>query len=95
MCIAIICFPDCDVKNFEIKLIFLIKPFFYMTKNQGKNLNILKTKRAFKVIKKNAFFLIFKELSVAKNILRPESAPLCYFYTAKRRFQTFSRFEFI
>ena len=28
MCIAIACFPGCDVRNFEIKLIFLIKPFF-------------------------------------------------------------------
>ena len=32
MCVAIICFPGCDVKGFEIKLIFLIKPFIYMTK---------------------------------------------------------------
>ena len=28
MCIAIVCKPGCDVKNFEIKPIFLIKPFF-------------------------------------------------------------------
>ena len=27
MCIAIVCFPGCDVINLEIKLIFLIKPF--------------------------------------------------------------------
>ena len=32
ICIAIICFPGCDVIDFEINLIFLIKPFFYMTK---------------------------------------------------------------
>ena len=31
MCIAIVCFPDCDEINFEINVIFLIKPFFYMT----------------------------------------------------------------
>ena len=28
MCIAIICKPVCDVMNFEVKLVFLIKPFF-------------------------------------------------------------------
>ena len=27
MCIAITCFPGCDVISFEINLIFLIKPF--------------------------------------------------------------------
>ena len=32
MCIAIICFPGCDVINFEINLSFLIKTFSYMTK---------------------------------------------------------------
>ena len=31
LCIAIVCFPGCDVINFEINLIFLIKSFFYMT----------------------------------------------------------------
>ena len=46
-----------------------------MTKTQDKNLNILRTKRAFKV-KQKAFFIIFKELSVAKNCLRPESTSL-------------------
>ena len=32
MSIVIICFPICDVVNFEINLSFLIKPFSYMTK---------------------------------------------------------------
>ena len=35
--------------SFEINLIFLIKPFFYMNKSHDKNLNILKMKRAFKM----------------------------------------------
>ena len=48
ICIAIAIESGCDVKNFEINLIFLIKSFFYMTKIQDKNLNILKTKTAFK-----------------------------------------------
>ena len=38
-CVAIVCFLGCDVMNFEINLIFLMKPFSYMTK----------TLRAFKV----------------------------------------------
>ena len=32
MCIVTVCFQDCDVINFEINLIFLIKLLFYMTK---------------------------------------------------------------
>ena len=32
VCIAIVCFPSSDAVNFEINLIFLIKPFFYKTK---------------------------------------------------------------
>ena len=28
MRIAIVCEPGCDVKNFQVNLIFLIKPFF-------------------------------------------------------------------
>ena len=28
MCIAIVCYPCCDVMDFEINLIFLTEPFF-------------------------------------------------------------------
>ena len=38
------------------------------------NLNILRTKRAFKV-KQKVFFIIFKGLSVAENNIRSEGAP--------------------
>ena len=31
MCVANVCFPGCDVINFEISLILLFKPLFYMT----------------------------------------------------------------
>ena len=41
--------PGCDVINFGINLIFLVKAFLYMTKRQDKNLNIVRTKRDFKV----------------------------------------------
>ena len=30
MCIVIVCKPGCDVLNFEVKLIFLIKPGFFL-----------------------------------------------------------------
>ena len=46
MCIAIVCYPGCDVMDSEIKLFFLIQPFF-LPKSNDKNLNILRTKRAF------------------------------------------------
>ena len=44
-------------------------------KFQTKNINILRTKRAFKVEQKS-FFVIFKMLLVAENSLKPESALL-------------------
>ena len=75
MCIAIVCIPGCDIINFEINLIFLTKPFSTWPKSQDINLNILRTKRDFKM-KKKAFFIIFKGLSVAKNCFRPESVPI-------------------
>ena len=46
-----------------------------MTKKLRQKLNILKTKRAFEV-KQKEFYITFKGLLVAKNCLRPESAPL-------------------
>ena len=50
MCIAIACKPGCDVMNFEVNLIFLIKLFFlYDQKAKTKNFGILRTKRDFKV----------------------------------------------
>ena len=76
MCIAIVCYPGCDVIKFEISLNFL--------KSQDKNLNILRTKKAFEV-KQKSFFTIFKGLSVAKNCLRTESAPSKNIPTPKKR----------
>ena len=52
-------------------------------KSQDKNINILRTKRAFKM-KWKFFFIIFKGLSVAKNCVRPESAPLTLNSTPER-----------
>ena len=64
MCMVIVCFPGCDVMNFEINLILLINILI-----------ILRKKRVLKV-KLKAFFIILKVLSVAKNFLRPVSTPL-------------------
>ena len=47
LCIAIVCFPSCDVANFEINLICQIKLFFYTGKKRKpwKNLQCLQNKR--------------------------------------------------
>ena len=47
MCIAIVCFSGCDVINFEIKLVCLIKPFFYMIKKLRKRFKYLENKKRF------------------------------------------------
>ena len=83
MCIPLVCQPGCDVINFEINLISLIKPLLYMTKNAKQKLKYLKNEKSFPVEKKT-FFIIFKGLSVAKNYLRPESAQ------SKATIETFS-----
>ena len=36
MCIAFVGYTGCDVTNFEINIIFLIKPFFYNQKVKTK-----------------------------------------------------------
>ena len=41
MCIRIACFAGCDVIIFEINLISLIKPFFYMTKSSRQKIKYL------------------------------------------------------
>ena len=61
----------CDVINFKT-LSFQSSCFYTWPKSQGKNLNNLRT--TFQV-KSKAFFVIFKGLSVARNCVRPYSAP--------------------
>ena len=56
-CIVIVCQPGCDIFNFKINLIFLIKPFF----------KHLEKKRAFKM-KQKTFFIIFEGLSLKQII---------------------------
>ena len=45
--------------NFEINIIFLIEPFSTWPQSQNKYVNILRTKKVFKV-KQKAFFIIFR-----------------------------------
>ena len=52
MCIVSVFYLVGDVINFEIYLSFMIKPFFYVTKNSKQKLKYLKTKRALKVKQK-------------------------------------------
>ena len=47
MCIAIVCFPDCDVINFEINLIFLIRLFFSLTKKSRQKFKYLENEKSF------------------------------------------------
>ena len=54
---------SCEVINFEINLIFPIIHFFISPNSQDKNLNILRTKIAFKM-KQKAFFIILKRISL-------------------------------
>ena len=49
--------------NFQVNLIFQSSRSSYIPKSRDKNLNILRTKKAFKMNKK-AFFVIFKGFSI-------------------------------
>ena len=75
MCIIMVCFPGCDVLHFEINLMFLIKPFLSMTKKSRQKFKYLKNEKSLSGEIKS-IFVIFKGLSVPKNCLRLESAPL-------------------
>ena len=44
---AVICFPDCDVINFEINLIFRIKSFFCKTKKSRQKSKYLENEKSF------------------------------------------------
>ena len=47
ICIAIVCFLDCDVINSEINLIFLIKPFFHLTRKSWQKFKYLENEKSF------------------------------------------------
>ena len=77
MCIAVIGKPGCDVMGFEVNQAIFSK----WSKSHGKNLNVLRTKRAFKMKSKTSF-IIFKGLSIkqiTQNFLEGESPTLSIF----------------
>ena len=47
VCIPIVCFPSCDVINFEINLVLLIKSLFYMNKKSKQKSKYLENKKSF------------------------------------------------
>ena len=47
ICIAIVCKPGCDVMNFEVSLIFLIKPFFLHGQKSWQKLKYLENEKNF------------------------------------------------
>ena len=49
VCIAVLRFPGFDIVNFESNLIFLIQPFFYMTKNSRQKFKFLENEKRFKM----------------------------------------------
>ena len=47
MFIAVVCFLGCEVINFEINVIFLIKPFFYIPKKSRQKTKYLENEKSF------------------------------------------------
>ena len=65
----------CKNVKFEINFIFLIKPFWYMTRKSSQKLQYLENETSFWGEIKTIFHH-FQRVSFAKNRLRPESASL-------------------
>ena len=47
ICIAVVFVPGCHVINFEINLIFPIKPFFYITEKSRQKFKYLENEKRF------------------------------------------------
>ena len=69
--------------NFEINLIFLIKPILYITR---------KSRQKFSNWSKKTFFIIFKGLLADKYCLRLESAPLLTIFAKRSIFDIWQGF---
>ena len=81
ICVEVIVYLSlCNLHDCTFNLIFLIKPFFYTTEKSRQKFKCLKNGKSFQGEIK-IIFIIFKGLSVAKNYLRTESAPLNTFGT--------------
>ena len=66
MCIAIVCWPDCDVINFKSNLTFLIKPFLYMTKKARQKLKISWERKELLRWNKKHFLLFLSDFQLPK-----------------------------
>ena len=66
ICITIVCKPVCDVINFKINLIFLIKLFFYMTKNVKAKAEISRGQKEFLRWNKKHFSSFSKDFQFSK-----------------------------
>ena len=66
MCITSVCWQRCDVITFEINVIFLMKPFWYMSQKSREKLKYLENGNSFWGEIKSIFHA-FKGLIVAKN----------------------------
>ena len=66
ICITIVCEPDCDVIDFEINQIFLIKPFSYMTKKSRQKFKYPENEKSFSSEIKSIFYLFKKAFRCQK-----------------------------
>ena len=64
MCISIVCKPSCNVMNFEVNLIFLIKRFFLHDQKVVTNTNIPWERKDLLRWNKKTFFITSKGLSI-------------------------------
>ena len=76
MRIAIVCFSGCDVINFEVNLIFLIKSFFCMTKMSRQKFKYIENEKKLLRWNKKYFLSFLNGFQLPKSFLRPESASL-------------------
>ena len=70
MCIATACFLGCDVINFEINPISLIRPFFYITKMSRQKFKYLQNEKSFYGEIKKHFLLFLKGLQFSQALER-------------------------
>ena len=68
-CIAVVCKSGCDVMNFKVKLIFLFKPFSYMTKKSWQKLKYLENEISFQDEIKSIFHHFSRTFNQANNTL--------------------------
>ena len=69
MCITTVCYPGCNAIKFEINLIFLMKPFFYMTKTSRHKLEYLENEKSFCCEIKSNFSTFLKGFQLPKLVL--------------------------